>query len=305
MPKTPSANYTAPNTNFPLANNFNDPLAKEDFFTLQRAVDEHEHSSTRGLPVRQVNVANAPGSPGQLQINGDDLRWWAAVALAIRTAAALENPNVWTGQQRFNAPMLMPAQTTPAAPGAGLSVLYPKADGLWYRRSGTGGEVPVGAMPGLAFTAGALRSQGTPGVWAEYRSLALAGTVEVMTFDGTATEQVDLSFPVPPSYAGTPITFWVEWATTATAGNAAFRADATVSGTGGNLTTPMSTVAAMATFAAQATSYRKNLSALPWTATVPAANDWVQARFFRVAGNVADTIDAVDVDVLGVTVSFG
>lgn len=305
MAKSPSTNYTATGTNFPLANTATDPLAKEDLFTLQQALEQHTHDSTRGLAIRRVNTADSPSGNGQLQINGDSFQWWAAVASAVRTAAQLESAQTWTGQQRFNQPILAPMQAPPAPPGTGLSVIYPKADGLWYRRSGTGTEAPLGSPPGLTFTAKGLDTLGTPGTWAEFRSLTLAGINWVQTFDGAATEQADFSFPVPPSYVGTPITFWVQWMTTATAGNAAFQVNASVTGTGGNLSAGMGVVAAMTTFPAAGTSYRKSLSSLPWTATLPAANDWIQARFYRVAANLADTIDGVDVDVLSVTVTFG
>lgn len=309
MTKSTSVNYTAAGTAFPIATDAGDDLAKEDLFTLQKGVEEHTHDSTRGLAVRRVNTSSAPAATGQVQINNDDLRWWAAIAGAIRTAANLEGAQTWTGQQRFNQPILVPHQgSTPAAPGAGLAVIYVGTDGLVYKRSGTGNASPVGALPGLVFKAETLRTLGTPGTWAELRQVALgdAGAFLewVQTFDGTATEKVEMSFPVPPSYTGTPINILVTWKTAATSGNVAFRMSGLVTGTGGDMTAAFGTLANLATFAAQGTANRKNLSTLPWTATLPAANDWIQCSFSRVAADGSDTINAVDVDVLSVTVAF-
>lgn len=307
MTKSESTNYTAAGTQFPIATEPTDDLSKEDLFELQKALEEHTHDATRGVAIRRINTSAAPSATGHVQINSDDLRWWAAVAGAIRTAATLEAANVWTGQQRFNQSILMPHIATPSAPGAGLSIIYPKSDGLLYRRSGTGAEVPVGTTPGALLHAKMWDTLGTAGTWAELRSVNLSGGDDidwVLTFDGTATEKVTVGLPVPPGYAGTPITFYIEWYTSATSGNAAFMVEGSVTGTNGDLTAAMSTLAARTAFTAQGTTNRKQLSALPWTAGLPTANDWLRLRFTRQAAHADDTINGVDLNVLSVAMQF-
>jgi hypothetical protein len=309
MTKTATPNYTAAGTQFPVADNATDALTKEDLFTLQKAVSEHTHDDTRGLAIRRINTASAPSGTGQVRINGDLFQWWAGTAGVVRAAASVGEANVWTGANRFNEPIVIPDNGgTPAAPGAGLNVLYGK-NGQIYQRSGAAGqERPVGFPPGIAIVAKAFNTLGTAGTWAELRSITLSGgdhLDECLTFDGTATERADFSIPVPPGYAGTPISFYIHWRTSATAGNAAFRVDATVTSAGGDLTAARGTVAAMTAFAAQGTTNRKATSTLSWTAGLPVANDFIQGSFFRVAADASDTINGVDLDVLAVTVSFG
>jgi hypothetical protein len=305
--KTSSTNYSAAGTQFPIATDPGDDLEDDDLFLLQAALEQHTHDSTRGLAVRRLHTSSAPASTGQVQIDGNDLKWWAAVAAAVRTAATIEGANTWTGAQRFNQAVVMPHLATPAAPGAGLSILYPKTDGLFYRRSGTGAEVPVGTTPGALLHAKMFDTLGTAGTWAELRSVNLSGGDDidwVLTFDGTSTEKATVGLPVPPGYAGTPITFYIEWYTSATSGNAAFQVEGSVTGTGGDLTAAMTTLATRTAFAAQGTTNRKQLSALSWTGSTPAANDWLRLRFTRQAGHVDDTINGVDVNVLSVALQF-
>jgi hypothetical protein len=306
MAKTTSTNYSAVGTNFPIADDPGDDLEDDDIFLLQAALEQHTHDSTRGLAVRRINTASAPASTGQVQIAADDLKWWAATAAAVRTAATIEGANVWTGQQRFNQPLILPQQTAPAAPGAGLTTVYAGTDGLLYRRSGTGGSIPVGTTPGALLHAKMWDTLGTAGTWAELRSVNLSGGDDidwVLTFDGTANEKATVGFPVPPGYAGTPITFYVEWYTSATAGNVVFQFDASVTGTGGDLTTAMSGVTAAAPGVVQGTTNRKQVSAIAWTAGIPAANDWLRLRFKRLATDAFDNV-TVDVNVLSVAVQF-
>lgn len=308
MTKTNAPNFSASGTQFPIADNATDPLAKEDLFTLQKAVNEHTHDDTRGLAIRRVNTASAPSATGQVRINGDAFQWWAGTSGVVRAAASLGESNVWTGDNRFNNPIIIPDNGgSPAAPGAGLNVLYGK-NGQLFKRSGAAGvETPVGAPPGVMVIAKMFETPGTAG-WAEFKSVTLAAGSHmdsVLTFDGAADERGDFSFPIPPSYVGTPINFLITWRTTATSGNAAFKVTGLLTGAGGDLTSAQADVAAQTAFAAQGTASRKNLSTLAWSATLPTANDWFQASFFRMGAQAADTINAVDVDVLSVVVSFG
>lgn len=307
MTKTNSANYTAAGTQFPLATDALDPLTKEDIFKLQKALEEHTHDATRGLAIRRVNTASTPGGAGQIQIDGDEFVWWAGTSGLVYTAAALELAQTWAAQQRFNSPLLLPDVATPSAPGASLNVLYFKG-GLLYRRSGaSGGETPVGTPPAALLIAKSFDTDGTPGTWAELKQVTLAsGTHKdwVLAYDPSSTEQADFSLAVPPGYAGTPITFYIHWKTTATSGNAAFRVGGLVSTTGGDMADTMTTLATISAFAAQGTASRKNVSALPWTASLPVANDWIQGRLYRVGADGTDTL-AADADVLAVTVAFG
>ncbi len=58
-----------------------------------------------------------------------------------------------------------------------------------------------------------------PGTWAELRQVSLAGSSLrnwVLTYDAIVQEQAD--FALPPGYAGTPITLYLQWLTTATSG---------------------------------------------------------------------------------------
>lgn len=309
MSKTPSPNYTATGTTFPVADAGTDPLTKEDVFTLQKAVSEHTHDDTRGIAVRRVNTANAPAATGQVRINGDAFQWWAGTAGVVRAAASVGEPNVWTGDNRFNNPIIIPDNGgSPAAPGAGLNILYGK-NGQLYKRSGAAGtESPVGTPPGALVVAKMFDTDGTPGTWAELRQVLLESATFknwVLTFDGTATESADFAFPIPPGYVGTPISFILNWYTTATTGNAAFRVDGSFTTTGGNLAAGTALGASMTAFAAQGTASRKQLSTIAATGTLPAANDWYQGRLVRVAADASDTINAVDVNVLSLTMSFG
>jgi hypothetical protein len=54
MTRTVAVNYTAAGTNFPKADAGSDPFLKEDVQDLAAAVDEHDHSSTRGLAVQRL-----------------------------------------------------------------------------------------------------------------------------------------------------------------------------------------------------------------------------------------------------------
>jgi hypothetical protein len=231
--KTNSTNYTASGTQFPLANDPLDTLADEDIYTLQRAVNEHTHDDTRGLAVRRINTSAAPGAAGQVRINGDLFQWWADTSDVILTAASTGLVQTWTAQQRLNEPVLMPDVSTPSAPGASLNLLYFKA-GLLYRRSGAaGGETPVGTPPAAPIVAKMFDTDGTAG-WAELKQITLGGASHkdwVLAFDPSSTEQADFAFPVPPGYAGTPITFYINWRTSATSGNVAFRVDGLVTTT--------------------------------------------------------------------------
>lgn len=308
MSKTNSPNYTATGTQFPIADTGTDPLTKEDVFTLQKAVSEHTHDDTRGIAVRRVNTANAPAAAGQVRISGDVFQWWAGTSGVVRAAASVGDANVWTGDNRFNNPLIIPDNGgSPAAPGAGLNILYGK-NGQLYKRSGAAGtESPVGNPPGALIVAKMFDTDGTPGTWAELRAVTLeAGTFKnwVLTFDPTSVEQADFAFPIPPGYVGTPITFILNWYTTATTGFAVFRVDGSFTTTGGNLAAGTALGAAATPATAQGTASRKQLSSIASTGSLPLANDWYQGRLVRVATDGLDTI-AADVNVLSLTMSFG
>lgn len=91
-----STNYTAAGTTFDYATAGSDPIFKEHIQLLAKAFHDHTHESTRGLPVRRIDTASAPGSSGQVQISGDTLRWWGTTSSAIFSAASL------TGTETFS-----------------------------------------------------------------------------------------------------------------------------------------------------------------------------------------------------------
>lgn len=310
MSKTNSVNYTAAGTTFPIATDGTDDLTKEDLFTLQKAVEEHTHDSTRGVAVRRVNTANAPASTGQVRINGDLFQWWAGTSGAVLAAASTGAANIWTADQRFNNPLVLPDQGgAPAAPGAGLNVLYAR-NGLIYQRSGAAGaERQVGNPPGYTFMAKMFDTLGTAGTWAEQKQVALGATGSylnwVVAFDGGgATEQADFAFPVPPAYAGTPITFYLQWYANQAGNAAVWTINAVISGTSAALSGAASPVTANTTAANDAVANEKNLTTISWNATLPTAQDWVQARLVRSSANAADTL-TVDANLLSLTVVFG
>lgn len=53
---------------------------------VAKNLDQHDHSDTKGLPVRRLQSAAPPAATGQVQIDGDDLKWWGGLASAIQTA---------------------------------------------------------------------------------------------------------------------------------------------------------------------------------------------------------------------------
>lgn len=218
--KTLSANYDIPDTQFAVADEDDDALEPEDIWRLARAVEEHQHDDSRGLPVRRIEIASSPAAPGHVQILGDDLRWWADTSDAIRTALTREGNQVVDGVFRFNAPLLLAAQlAAPAAPGVGLSYVYAKPDGKLYIRSGSGPEQGVGAPPTWNLPAKAWEGDQVPGQNPELLRLPWLAPTWVLAYDRTASEIAYARLRVPATYVpGLPLPLAVAW--TAPAGAA-------------------------------------------------------------------------------------
>lgn len=309
MTKVASTNYTAAGTNFPISDNGLDDLEDDDIQLLQKAMEEHTHDATRGLAVRRLNTSAAPGASGQVRINGDDFTWWAGTSGVIRTAATLSADQTWTGQQRFNSPIILPDQSDPAAPGAGLSVLYSKGGQIYKRSGASGTATPVGSPNGYAIVAKMFDTDGTPGTWAEQKRVQLAGSGAfydwVMAYDGTTSEQADFSFPVPPGYAGTPINFYLAWYANNAGGNTVWDITGLVTAPGAALTGSVAALVSTTTAANDATANEYVVTTIPWTASLPAASSWVQGRLTRLPANASDTINAIDAHVLSLMVVFG
>lgn len=307
MTKAQSVNYTAPNTNFPIASEAADKLLKEDVFTLQRALEDHTHDNTRGTGVRRVNVSAAPGQPGQIQIEGDNLRWWGSLVGEAVTAATLEGDQTWVGRQTFNEPLsFLQTAITPAAPGLGTTVLYSKPDGLLYKRSGTDIETPVGSPPGISWIAKGMDTLGTPGTWAELRQIVNGYDLDwVLSYDGVSNEGACFAFPIPYGYVGTPIKFYVQYRSPiAATGNIALAILGSVTGSNQNPNQALTTVAAPLAVAVPAVAGNKGLMTLLWTATLPTANAWFKGVLLRDNSGGLDTV-STDIDVYGLTVAFG
>jgi hypothetical protein len=211
--KTLSANYTVAGTQFAYADEDADVLEPEDIWRHGRATEEHTHDSARGLPVRRIETASNPAAPGHVQILSDDLRWWGAVAGAIRTAVSREGNQTLDGTWRFNAPVLLAAQlTTPAAPGASLSLIYVKPDGKMYIRSGSGPEQTVGPPPTWNLPAKTWETTQVPGQQPALVSAPFASPTWVLAYDPTTTETAYSRVRVPGSYvAGLPLSLAVAW----------------------------------------------------------------------------------------------
>jgi hypothetical protein len=214
--KVLSANYTVPGTQFAIADEDEDALEPEDIWRQGRAVEEHQHDTGRGLPVRRIETASAPAAPGHVQILGDNLRWWADTADEIRTALTREGDQIIDGVMRFNQPVLMQAQlVTPLAPGAGLSYVYPKPDGRLYIRSGAGPEQGVGAPPTWNLPAKAWETDQVPGVQPALVRVPWMCPTWVLAFDpnGTAPgEATHARLRVPGTYVpGLPLPLAVAW----------------------------------------------------------------------------------------------
>lgn len=307
MTKVNSTNYTAAGTQFPISDNGLDDLEDDDIQLLQKAIEEHTHDATRGLAVRRVNTSAAPGAAGQVRINGDDFTWWAGTSGVIRTAATLNADQTWTGQQRFNSPIILPDQSDPSAPGAGLSVLYSKGGQIYKRSGASGTPTPVGSPNGYAITGKMFDTDGTPGTWCEQKRVQLSGSSLynwVVAFDPGSSEMADFSFPVPPGYAGTPINFYLQWYANATGGATVWDISGLVTAPGAALTGSAVALVSTTTASNDSTANDYNVTTIPWTASTPTASSWVQARISRLPANGADNIGS-DANVLALVVVFG
>jgi len=211
--KVLSANYDLADTQFAIADEDEDALEPEDIYRLARAVEDHQHDDSRGLPVRRVETASSPQAPGHVQVQGDDFRWWGAVAGALRTALAREGDQVIDGVFRFNSPLLLAAQlAAPPAPGAALSYVYAKPDGKLYIRSGSGPEQGVGAPPTWNLPAKAWEGDQVPGQNPELKRLPWLSPTWVLAYDATASEIAYARLRVPGTYVpGLPLPLAVAW----------------------------------------------------------------------------------------------
>lgn len=211
--KVLSANYDLADTQFAIADEDEDALEPEDLYRLARALEDHQHDDSRGLPVRRVETASAPSQAGHVQIQGDDLRWWADATDAVRTALPREGNQVIEGVFRFNSPLMLAAQlAVPAAPGVALSYLYTKPDGRLYIRSGVGPEQGVGSPPTWNLPAKAWESDQVPGSNPELKRLPWLSPTWVLAYDQTASEIAYARLRVPSSYvAGSSLPLAVAW----------------------------------------------------------------------------------------------
>lgn len=211
--KVLSANYDLAETQFAIADEDEDGLEPEDIWRLARAVEEHQHDDSRGLPVRRVETASAPQAPGHVQVQGDDFRWWGDTTDAVRTALTREGNQVIDGVFRFNQPLLLAAQlVTPPAPGASLAYVYAKPDGKLYIRSGAGPEQGVGAPPTWNLPAKAWEGDQVPGTNPELLRLPWLSPTWVLAYDATASEIVYARLRVPATYVpGLPLPLAVAW----------------------------------------------------------------------------------------------
>lgn len=98
MARSNATNYTATGAAFPKATAASDPFQKEDVQTLAEAVDGHTHRDTRGLGVGRLDTATAPTEAGEVQVDGDDLKWWGASAAAVKTGVNINGTQTLTNK---------------------------------------------------------------------------------------------------------------------------------------------------------------------------------------------------------------
>src|SRR3990167_5702044 len=100
MTKTVNTNHTGLASP---ANSFNrrisadtDQFDRNDIDALGMALDTHDHDTDKGLGIARIQTSATPSAAGQVQITGNDLKWWAGTAGAVYTAPPNYVASTWT-----------------------------------------------------------------------------------------------------------------------------------------------------------------------------------------------------------------
>lgn len=101
MALTNLTNSTSPNT-VERATADGDPFDREHVNGLAQNFDEHDHTSSKGLPVGRVQTSSAPAQSGQVRVNGDTFQWWGSSAGAVRTAVDTASDQTIAGEKVFS-----------------------------------------------------------------------------------------------------------------------------------------------------------------------------------------------------------
>ena len=297
-----SVNYTAGGEPFALANDAEDDLDPRDIWRVARSLEDHQHGLGRGLPINRISTTTSPQVPGDIQVTGDDFRWWGATAGAVMTAVNTTKDQTVNGTKRFNGPLLLGRQASaPADPGSALGYLYLGPNDRVFVRSGGRQPAPLASPSMLASPLAWRTTQGTG--QAQLQEL-LIGSAPVWTlgFRAGGNDLCSLMTVAPFTSASAPITLYVTWTTTTTAtGKVNFTLLARVTPPGGDLTQSWAQVAT-ATADATGTAYQHLQTPVVGSTGLPGPGDVVhlalqrndaneQAEGTRYAG-VASVIDS-------------
>jgi hypothetical protein len=301
-----SVNYGAGGQPFAIGNEGEDDLDERDLYRLARAVEDHNHGEGRGLAVNRIGTTTAPQTAGDLQVQGDDLRWWADLADAIYSAVNAQADQTVNGTKRFNQPLLLPAQATPpAAPGLGLGYVYLGPGDRLYLRAGNGSPTPVGT-PALMAAALAWQTTQAAGQTQLQQLAQLTAPTWVQSFRPASDDVMSLTTVGPFTYGGTPVTVHLTWTCGPGAGKVNFTLLARVVPVGGSLLGAWTAVEA-ATVDAPNADLTHQRTTLVWDTALPAAGDVVFLGVQRVDATeaAAGTKFAGAVSCLSAAVVYG
>jgi len=300
-----SVNYGAGGEPFALANDTEDDLDPRDIWRLARAVEDHAHGTGRGLPINRIGTATAPQTPGDIQVSGDDFRWWAATAAAIYSAVNTTADQTVNGVKRLNQPLMLALQgAAPAAPGLGLGALYLGPGDKLYLRSGSGAPTGLGPPSMLAAPLSWRTTQGAG--QAQLQEIALgSSSVWTLGFRPAGNDLCSLMSVAPFTCGqGVPITAQVTWTCPAGTGKVNWTLLARVTPVGGDLTQAWAQVAT-ATADAPGGAWLHSRTAVAWTTGLPQPGDVVHLALQRndateaaAGAKYTGTASAIDVSVV-------
>jgi hypothetical protein len=268
-----SVNYTAGGEPFAIGDDVEDDLDPRDVWRVARSLEDHNHGDGRGLPINRIGTATAPQTPGDLQVQGDDFRWWGDGTDQILSAVDRETNQTVNGTKRFNQPLLLPRQISPpVAPGVGLAYLYLGPGDRLYLRAGGAAPAPVGTPGLLAAALNWNTRQGTGE--AKLQQLGLGVPTWTLAFGAGNNEVATLSSVVPFTYGGVPLTYYVTWTAPAGVGKVNFEVTAGVVPVGGATNAPVN-AAVSTTVDSPNTTYTHNRASFAWDTGLPLPGDIV------------------------------
>ena len=100
MARSANSNYTVSGQAFDVFSSSPYGAVKAyDFPYLAKAVEQHDHSDTKGVGVLRVQTSSAPAAAGQVRVNSEDLQWYGT---ALQTAVRLADAQTLTGAKTFS-----------------------------------------------------------------------------------------------------------------------------------------------------------------------------------------------------------